>query len=67
MAEDLPLTAFRCPEDDAAYAVHSKEKGLISCHLSEGEAINAFAKHAISIPGTDALIYRREDGQWKVL
>ena len=37
MAEDLPLTAFRCPEDDAAYAVHSKEKGLISCHLSEGE------------------------------
>jgi len=67
MDENLPLTAFPCPGTDAGYAVHSKEKGLISCHLSEGEAIKAFAKHAVDQPDTDALIYSREVDGWSVL
>ena len=67
MIEDLRLSDLCCPKSDSAFAIYSKESGLISCHLSEREAINAFTKHARSLPETDALIYKKEDGLWKVL
>ena len=64
--ESIEVLALNTIPSRQPYAIYSKNKGLISGHVTAADAVKAFAVHVRPNPDTHALIFTREEDGWRV-